>query len=119
MKVDYNLRGEGELSQRLVALAELPGVDLALDEAAIDARTKAANSLARSGHDDIAESLQISNPAPGIRHLTTTHPAAWHVDAGTTKTPALRWRQAATRQIGSKLKSALDNFLRRRLRKLP
>lgn len=118
MKINVQLQGEQELSQRLVALAEMPGFDLVLDEAAAQAYRNAKQRLLRAGHPQIADSLQTSSPRPGIRNLTAAHPAAWHVDSGTRKAPAVRWRQAETSEVGAKLTIAVSDFIRRHLRKL-
>lgn len=115
MKIKFDVRGEEELLRRLTTLAEMPGLDLALDKAADASLAAARSELGGAGETGIADSLAIQTGPGSSRRIVSDHPRAWLVQNGTRRRPALRWLQKAARAGGSLFRTAIDGVISRAL----
>ena len=118
MKISFETSGEADMLRRLRALAELPGLDLALDDAARAAARSARTTLQKAGEIDIANTVSVAADADGNRVISADHARAWYAEHGTLRRPALRWLETATRTGTEHLRAALDGLLTRSVRKI-
>jgi len=115
MRIKVDMRGEEELLRRLTALAEMPGLDLALDRAADASLDAARAQLLQAGELEIADSLTVETAADGSRRIGTDHANAWFAENGTRRRPALRWLARSARTGGQVLRQAVGDILSRSL----
>ncbi len=117
MKIKIDVAGEEDLLRRLTSLAELPGIDLALDRAVEASLVAARTELVQAGERDIAKSLTVATAANGTRRMGSAHPRAWFAENGTRRRPALRWLGKSARAGSTFLRQAINDVVARALRR--
>ncbi len=118
MRIKIDVAGEEDLLRRLTSLAELPGIDLALDRAAEISFAAARAELVRADENEIAASLTVTTAADGTRRIGSDHPRAWYAENGTRRRPALRWLRKSARAGGIGLRQAVNDVVSGALRRI-